>query len=172
MGATLTGGGTLTGEVELPRDAVFLATLLGVAGRRLWVSRVNPAVLARRLWARFEVVPFRYGLAALAGTLAVAVLLVTGLLSLGDAEHPARAPRPAGRSPVEVAAPPAPTWGAYVPPRSARPTRVAALPRTVAPRTKPPARTGSARPRSSVMCPPSLKKWSWVWEMCRHRANG
>jgi hypothetical protein len=151
---------------------VFLATLLGVAGRDLWASKVNPAVLARRLWARFEVVPFRYGMVALAGTLAVASMLVAGLLSLGGGEGPDRSPRPAGRSPVEAAAPPAPTWGAYVPPRPARPTRVAAIPRTVVPRTRPPARAGSPRPSSSVTCPPSLKKWSWMWEMCRHRPNG
>lgn len=151
---------------------MFLATLLRVAGRHLWVSRVNPAAVARRLWARFETVPFRYGTAALAGTLVVAVLLVAGLLSLGGAERPARSPRPAGRSPAEAAAPPAPTWGAYVPPRSARPTRAATLPRTVAPRTRPPERTATPRPGSSVTCPPSLKKWSWVWEMCHRRPNG
>jgi hypothetical protein len=36
---------------------------------------------------------------------------------------------------------------------------------SAAPSTKPP----HASPRSTVSCPPTLKKWTWVWEMCRRK---
>lgn len=103
------------------------------------------------------------GVVVLAGVLVLAVTL-----GGGSGKAPASAGRPSQR-PAEAAAPPAPTWGAYVPPRKAKPTTVAALPRTVsaAPRTK----AAHASPRPTVSCPPTLKKWTWVWEMCHRKQN-
>lgn len=129
--------------------------------------------MARRLWARFEVLPFRYGVALAVGTAGVVVLLVTGFMTLGGDPAKGGAPDPASRSPVEAAAPPAPpTWGAYVPPRPAKPTPVPARPRTASVPPHPPPTHGSARPTSTVTCPPTLKKWTWVWEMCKHKQTG
>jgi hypothetical protein len=128
--------------------------------------------MARRLWARFEVLPFRYGVALAAGTAGVVVLLVTGFVTLGGGPGKSGTPGPASRSPVEAAVPSAPTWGAYVPPRQAKPTPVPAHPRTVSlpPRSRP--AHPSAHPSATVTCPPTVKKWMWVWEMCKHKPNG
>jgi hypothetical protein len=159
-------------SAELTRDAAFLATLLGVDGRHTWVSAVNPTVVARRLWARFEVLPFRYGMALAAGVVALIGLVVGGSLTMGGGSssgHTAVGRPP--RHPVEAVVPPAPTWGAYVPPRRTRSTSVPAQPyvASVPPRPKPTHAT--PRPTSTATCPPTLKKWSWVWEMCKRR-NG
>jgi hypothetical protein len=101
----------------------------------------------------------------LAGALVLAVTLGGG----GPKRAPAPGARPSQR-PAEAAAPPAPTWGAYVPPRKAKATKVA----TVRPRTTsgaPHAKPVHASPRPSASCPPTLKKWTWVWEMCRRKQN-
>jgi hypothetical protein len=157
--------------MESPRDAAFLATLLRVDGRHTWTSALHPTVVARRLWARFEFLPFRYGMALGAGVVVLAGVLVLAVTLDGDGsgKAPVSAGRP-GRRPAEAAAPPAPTWGAYVPPRKARPGTVTARPRTVfaSPRVKP----THASPRPAVTCPPTLRKWTWLWEMCRRKQNG
>jgi hypothetical protein len=95
------------------------------------------------------------------------VLVSAVALGGGSGKSPASGGGRPSQRPAEAAAPPAPTWGAYVPPRRTRPTAVSARPRTVsvAPRTKP----THASPRPTVSCPPTLKKWTWVWEMCRRK---
>ena len=133
-------------------------------------------MLARRLWARFEVLPFRYGVAA--GVFAVVVLAVCGFAMLGGGSSTkAGGAGTAGRarhSPrVEAALPPAPTWGAYVPPRKPAATPVPARPRiaSLPPRARP--SHAAPRPSPGVSCPPSLKKkWMWVWEMCKRKQTG
>jgi hypothetical protein len=126
--------------------------------------------VVRRLWARFELLPFRYGMALGAGVVVLAgVLILAVTVSGGSGGASAPAGRPSQR-PAEAAAPPAPTWGTYVPPRKAKATKVATVrPRTTsaAPRAKP----AHASPRPSASCPPTLKKWTWVWEMCRRKQN-
>jgi hypothetical protein len=104
------------------------------------------------------------GVVVLAGVLVLAVTLGDG-----SGKAPVSAGRP-GKRPAEAAVPPAPTWGAYVPPRTAEPTTVAARPRPASapPRAKP----THASPRPSTSCPPALKKWTWVWGMCHRKQNG
>jgi hypothetical protein len=129
--------------------------------------------MARRLWARFEVLPFRYGVALAVGTTGVLVLLVTGFMTLGGGGSDERgAPGPVSRSPVEAAAPPAPTWGAYVPPRHVKPSPVPARRRAGSAPTRSRSAHASKRPSTTATCPPSLKRWTWVWEMCKHGQSG
>jgi hypothetical protein len=126
--------------------------------------------MARRLWARFEVVPFRYGVTLLAGTVVAAGLLVAMLTAGGGSSRDAAAhPRPS-RSPVE-AAPPAPAWGTYVPPRP-EPTPVPARPLVTSVPSHPRATHAPSHSSPATACPTSLKKWPWVWEVCRRRSNG
>ena len=162
-------------SAEWARDGEFPATLLRVDRRHTWASALVPTGMARRLWARFEVMPFRYGASLVVGTLAAVVLLVGGLVAWGGGapdRHgtPGRA-RPS--HPPQAAVPPVPTWGAYVPPRKVGgPARVPASPRvlSVPPRRHP----AHAAPRSSpsVTCPPRLKRWTWLWEVCKRKQNG
>jgi hypothetical protein len=129
-------------------------------------------VSVRRLWARFEELPFRHGMALLGGALALAGLLVAGVLaSGGGSREPAAATpvRPPGNGPVQAAAPPAPTWGAYVPPRRTRPAVPAPPVRPVAPSSTPRPRVTHASPTPSVVCPSTLKKWPWAWEACKRK---
>lgn len=133
-------------------------------------------MLARRLWARFEVLPFRYGAALVTGTLVATVLVVGGLVTLGggsSTKEPSTKQNASERArhspPMEAALPPTSTWGAYVPPR--KPTPVTARPRIAS--SAPRVRHGTPRPSPSISCPPSLKKkWAWVWEMCKRQQNG
>lgn len=130
--------------------------------------------MARHLWARFEVMPFRYGATLVVGTLAAVALLVGGLVSWGggtpDRHGPPGRARPS--HPAEAAVPPTPTWGAYVPPREAGSDPVVARPRVLS--VPPSASPTHAAPRSSpgVTCPPSLKRWTWLWEVCKRKQNG
>lgn len=138
--------------------------------------------MARRLRAGLEVLPFRYGMTLAVGAVVALVLVVAGFMTLGG--DPRKRATPGLRTtvnhrPVEAAAspaPPAPTWGAYVPPRKTRPVAVHALTRTVPvpvpvpPRPRPP-RT-APRPVTAFTCPPRLKKWIWVWEVCKRRQHG
>ncbi|MGH3380474.1 MAG: hypothetical protein ACRDP6_37635 [Actinoallomurus sp.] len=128
--------------------------------------------MARRLWTRFEVLPFRYGVALAVGTAGVVVLLVTGFMTLGGGPDEHGAPGSVRRSPVEAAAPPAPTWSSYVSPRHAKPSPVPARPRTASNPPRPRPTHESTRPSSTVTCPPSLKRWTWVWEMCKRNQSG
>lgn len=135
----------------------------------MWASALNPTGMARRLWARFEVLPFRYGMALGAGVIVLVGVLVSAVaLGGGDPGKPPTRPtvRPS-QPPVEAAAPPAPIWGTYVPPRTTTATAQPARPRT-APAT-PRAKPKHASPRPTTSCPPTLKKWTWVWQMCRRR---
>jgi hypothetical protein len=127
--------------------------------------------MARRLWAKFEVLPFRYGVALAVGTAGAIVLLVTGFVTLGGGPQKSGALGRVSRSPVEAAVPRAPTWGAYVPPRHAEPTPVPAHPRTVSVPPRPRHARRSSNPSSTATCPPSLKKWTWVWEVCKYKPN-
>jgi hypothetical protein len=135
--------------------------------------------MARRLWARFEVLPFRYGLGVGMVAAVVAALVITGFVTLGgEPEKKEARPRPVSSGPAEAAVPPAPTWGAYIPPRQARSTTAVVSPsptqaaKPTSPRSRP-ARP-STRPSSSSTCPATLKKsqWGWVYEMCRRKQNG
>ena len=128
--------------------------------------------MARRLWARFEVLPFRYGMAMAVGTVTAVALLVVGFMTVGGgSREDAAAPGGASRSPV-AAAPPAPTWGEYVPPRQAKPNPVPARPRTASVPPRPRPTHASPRPSSATTCPPGLKKWPWVWEACKRKQSG
>ncbi|WP_345458489.1 hypothetical protein [Actinoallomurus oryzae] len=138
--------------------------------RHRWASALVPTVMARRLWARFEVLPFRYGVTLLAGTIAAAGLLVAGLTLGGGSHEPAARARP-GRSPAE-AAPPVPTWGAYVPPRRSGPTPVPARPLVTSVPSRTPATHTPSRSNPATACPTSLRKWPWIWEVCRRKPNG
>jgi hypothetical protein len=111
-------------------------------------------------------------MALLAGSLGVVGLLVVGVISVGGGSHErtAAAPRAPHRTPVEAVAPPAPTWGAYVPPRRVKPTPVRARPLvTSVPERPKPTRTSSPRPTTS--CLASLKKWPWAWEVCKRKQS-
>ena len=105
----------------------------------------------------------------LAAVVLLPVLAVTAFLTLGSggsADHPA-SPRPTHSTPVEAAEPAAPTWGAYVPPRQVRPSH-----RTYVRRDAPPPRTRPAHPAPARVCPTSLRRWPWLWEMCKHNQTG
>jgi hypothetical protein len=129
--------------------------------------------VARRLWTRFELLPFRYGVALVVGTVAAVVLLVTGVMALGGGSDRRTTPGRPVSPPVEAGARPAPTWGSYVPPRGATTVRVPDRTRTVAPSPRPrPTHAASSRPSPSTTCPTSLRKWSWMWQMCRRKQNG
>jgi hypothetical protein len=160
----------------LARDAAFLATLLGVDGRHTWTSTLNPVVMARRLWARFEVLPFRYGLGLGMVAAVVAALVIAGSMMLGGGGPQEKAvPGPVSSRPAEAAAPPAPTWGAYVPPRQARSTTAVVSPSKTAPASpRPRPSRAVTRPSPTTSCPANLKntKWQWVWEACKRKQNG
>jgi hypothetical protein len=135
--------------------------------------------MARRLWARFEVLPFRYGLGVGVVAAVVAALVITGFVTLsGGPEKKEARPGPVSSRPAEAAEPPAPTWDAYIPPRQARSTTAVVSPsptqaaKPTSPRTRP-ARP-AARPSPTSTCPATLKKskWEWVYEMCRRKQNG
>jgi hypothetical protein len=134
----------------------------------------SPVVVARRLWGWFELLPFRRGVALLASALAVPALVVGGILMLGPGSGSQKdsSSAPVRHSPVRAAAPPAPTWGEYVPPRSAKPTHAPARQRS-APVTAGPRPTRPAGPRSSrTACPPGMKKWPWMRAMCMRKHSG
>jgi hypothetical protein len=134
--------------------------------------------MARRLWARFEVLPFRYGLGVGMVATVVAALVITGFVTLGGGSPPKKTearPGPATSGPAEAAMPPAPTWGAYVPPRQARSTTAVASPSPTPPAKPTSPRSRPARPsaRPSSTCPANLKKtkWGWVYDMCRRKQS-
>lgn len=128
--------------------------------------------MARRLWARFEFLPFRYGMALLTGTVAVVALLVVGVMTLGDESAEETRPSPVDHSPMEAAVPAPPTWGAYVPPRHAKPTPMVVKPHVASLPPRPRPTHSSARPSPAITCPPNLKKWMWAWQMCKRRQSG
>ena len=138
------------------------------------VTGYSPVVVARRLWGWFELLPFHRGVALLASALAVPALVVGGILTLGTGPGSQQdsSPAPVRHNPVRAAAPPAPTWGEYVPSRPAKPTHAPArqpsAPVTAGPR---PTRPASPRPYRAA-CPPKMKKWPWMWAMCMRKHGG
>jgi hypothetical protein len=136
-------------------------------------SALNPVVMARRLWAKFEVLPFRHGMVLALGTVTAAALLVIGIMTLAGGSGGHTTPgKPASRRPVEAAVPPAPTWGTYVPPRRLRRTPAPTRTRTASVPQHPRSTHASPRPSATTTCPASLKKWPWVWEACKRKQNG
>jgi hypothetical protein len=135
--------------------------------------------MARRLWARFEVLPFRYGAGVGIVAAVVATLVIVGIVTLSsEPQKKEAAPRPVSSGPAEAAVPPAPTWGGYVPPRQARSTTAVVSPpptqaaKPTTPRSHP-ARP-SVRPSPTSSCPATLKKtkWGWVYQMCKRKQSG
>jgi hypothetical protein len=130
--------------------------------------------MARRVWAKIELMPFRYGVALAVGTVTMVALLVVGFMVVGGTPRK-ETPRPGGRSPLEAAAPTAPNWGEHVPPRRARPneTQVGMVrPKTPTPSPRARASRSAPRPSSTTTCPPNLRKWQWAWAMCKRKQNG
>ena len=133
--------------------------------------------MVRRLWARFEDLPFRYGLGTGIVAAVVGALVIVGFVTLGGGPEKKEArPVPASSGPVEAAVPPAPTWGGYIPPRQARSTTVVVSPPPThaAKPTPPRPRPARSSTRPSPNCPATLKKsrWGWVYEMCKRKQNG
>jgi hypothetical protein len=72
----------------------------------------SPVALARRLWGWFELLPFRRGVALLAGALVVPALVIGGILTLGTGPRKDTSPAlPPRHSPVGAAPPPPPPPG-------------------------------------------------------------
>lgn len=122
--------------------------------------------------------PFRYGAGLVVGMLATVGLLIGGLVTWSggtpDGHGASNGHGPRGRArasrPVRAAVPPTPSRGAYPPSRET--VRMPAGTRVLSvPPSTPPAH---AAPRSSpsVTCPPVLKRWTWLWEVCKHQQNG
>lgn len=133
----------------------------------------SPVALARRLWGWFELLPFRRGVALLAGALVVPALVIGGILTLGTGPRKDTSPAlPPRHSPVRAAAPPAPTWGEYVAPRPITTTEVPPRPRSAPVSASPRPTHPAAHQPSSPACPPELKKWPWMWAMCMHKHGG
>ncbi|GAA4637964.1 hypothetical protein GCM10023196_093850 [Actinoallomurus vinaceus] len=135
-----------------------------------------------RLWARFELLPFRRGVTLVAVLIAVPALLVGGLLVLdgggkGDrSQHRTAAAAPSARQSDTSAMDRAQrTWGEFVASRSERPASASksAPPRasqSTTPHSRPAPTT--AAPSTGTRCPPELKKWPWMWDLCKHRRGG
>jgi hypothetical protein len=139
-----------------------------------------------RLWGRFELLPFRRGVTLIAVLVIVPVLIVGGLFAVrGGGErdlprHQAAAASPSAREPeseavegVErasgdivashsVRSGPKPSSAASASPRASH----SASPRPRRSVTTSPAATPSTR------CPTGLKKWSWMWDLCKRRRGG
>ncbi|GAB3987081.1 hypothetical protein GCM10029978_104350 [Actinoallomurus acanthiterrae] len=131
-----------------------------------------------RVWGRFELLPFRRGVTLIAVLIAVPALLIGGLVVLhggGKGDRPP--PRAAAAAPSARQSDPSEidraqrTWGEFVASRSERPASKPdpGAPRaTQSPRSRPAPTTGPP----STRCPPELKKWPWMWELCKHRRGG
>jgi hypothetical protein len=129
--------------------------------------------MLRRLWSRFEVLPFRYGMTLVAALIVVPALLIAGIVfGSGSGGRPSH--NPVGRSSLEAAVPSPSDWGQYVPPRQqSNSTEVAPAPRTVPPPVSHPSSSASpSRPMPTFTCPPNYRKWRWAWAMCRGRPPG
>ncbi|MCO6006823.1 hypothetical protein NE236_17700 [Actinoallomurus purpureus] len=141
------------------------------------------ATVVSRLWGWFELLPFRRGVTLLALLIVVPALLVGGLLIVrggGNGDPPrsqAVAATPSVRDhdsgTVERAER---TWGKIVASHSAQATPKSGATASASPRATP---STSSRPRrtpipssSGTKCPPELKKWPWMWDLCKHRHGG
>jgi hypothetical protein len=132
-----------------------------------------------RLWGRFELLPFRRGVTLIAVLIAVPALLIGGLVVLhggGKGDRPP--PRTAAAAPSARQSDPSTvdraqrTWGEFVASRSERPaSKSGSAPRAPqSPLSRPAPTTG--QPSTGSRCPPELKKWPWMWELCKHRRGG
>ncbi|MEV5705312.1 hypothetical protein [Actinoallomurus sp. NPDC052274] len=135
----------------------------------------------------FERTPFRRGVTLLAVLIIVPALIIGGLLAVDSGGK-----GDGSRSQAAVATPSAQehdedsgtverterALGEIVASRSARPAptastasaapsashRASARPR--------PTRTTAPSPSESTKCPPELKKWPWMWDLCKRRRGG
>ncbi|WP_433180857.1 hypothetical protein [Actinoallomurus sp. CA-150999] len=133
-----------------------------------------------RLWGRFELLPFRRGVTLIAVLIAVPALLIGGLVVLHGGGKGDRPPsRTAAAAPSARQSDPSAidraqrTWGEFVASRSERPASKSAsgAPRAPqSPHSRPAPTAG--QPSSGTRCPPELKKWPWMWELCKHRRGG
>jgi hypothetical protein len=165
--------------------AVILATLLPVNGLFEDATDKARATFVSRLWGRFELLPFRRGMALAAVLIVVPSLIIGGLFAIrggGNGDRPrtqaAAATPSAGRpddpNTVERAKR---TWGEIVTSRSVRstpkPSAKSSSPgasQSTSPR--PPRTHTPGPPFSGTKCPPELKKWPWMWDLCKHRRGG
>jgi hypothetical protein len=118
----------------------------------------------------FEVLPFRRGMMLLAGAVVVPALTVGGLLTLGGGSGKVSSsspPAPKNHAPVEAAVPPAPTFGAYVPPRRVKASHPAESRKNATSSTH--RKKPGSHPSATATCPASLKRWPWMWELCRQQ---
>jgi hypothetical protein len=107
----------------------------------------------------------------LGGVVTVPALVIGGAFVLGTGRSGDRAsaePVPTHRHTVRIPDLPERTWGRLIPHRRPRPTptpapTTAAVPHST---TRPhPTATG----RSENGCPPSMKRWPWMWQLCKRR---
>jgi hypothetical protein len=143
------------------------------------------ATITSRLWGRFELLPFRRGVTLIAVLIVVPALVIGGLLAIsggGNGDRPrtrVAAATPSSGQPddsntVERAER---TWGEIVTSRSVRstpkPSAKSSAPGASQSTSPGPGRTRSPAPSSSgSKCPPELKKWPWMWDLCKHRRGG
>lgn len=141
-----------------------------------WVTLVS------RVWGRFEALPFRRGLTLIAVLIVVPAFVIGGLFAIsggGNGDRPrtrAAAATPSARQPDDSNAVKRAerTWGEIVTSRSVRPTSKKPSATSSAlgasQSTSPRHRNRTPAPSSSgSKCPPELKKWPWMWDLCKHR---
>lgn len=149
-----------------------LASLLTVHGRDHDTMSPARGTLARRLWGWFELLPFHRGVLLLSGVVMVPVLVVGGVLALGAGGGTDRAtadPVPTHQKTVRVPDLPERTWGQLIPHRRPKPASSATAVRSrTTPRPHPTATTGARSPAATT-CPPSMKRWPWMWQLCKRR---
>jgi hypothetical protein len=137
-----------------------------------------------RLWGWFELLPFRRGVTLLAVLVVVPVLIVGGILAVRGGKsdlprHRAAAATPSAhdhdsetvegvqRASGEIIASrnvrsgPKPNSATSATPHASH----SASPRPRRPRT-------TAPPTPSTKCPTELRKWPWMWDLCKHRRGG
>lgn len=162
---------------RLPNTRV-LATLLIVRGRDHDATSPGRTAFTRRVWDWFELLPFHRGVLLLGGVVIVPMLVVGGVFALGAGGGTERAtadPVPTHQRSARVPDLPERTWGQLIPhrrPRTTTPTgrgarSAAARPHTST-RARPIAPIGG-RPPAAKTCPPSLKRWPWMWQLCKRR---
>ncbi len=126
----------------------------------------------KRLWSWFELLPFHRGMLLLGGAVIIPALVIIGAFVLGTGRGADRAsaePVPTHRNTVRVPDLPERTWGRLIPYRRPRPTPTPGP--TTSMRSHP-----TTRPRSTATgrspapaCPPSMKRWPWMWQLCKRR---
>jgi hypothetical protein len=144
---------------------------------------------ASRVLGWFELLPFRRGVTLIAVLIIVPAFLIGGLFAIrsgGHGDHPqpqAAAATPSAREHEDsgTVRRTERAFGEIVASRSVRPSAKSdsSASSTSSPkatrgshsRSRP---TPSTRPSPSVStkCPPELKKWPWMWELCKRRRGG